>query len=210
MAGIERLAEAMGESLSKVLSRGRDEAEVYSFSLKILLGFAVGLAILLAMAWPLGVLRLALSAALTGGVLRLFSGGAHSESPLGCAVTGGVMACLIGLTARWVSLTYPPSSLFLAAYLVVPWVLIACAIYAPATVPQKPIPDHQKRRLGILSLATVSIWTLSLVFFTGMLKPETWFSSTLGLAWQAFSLTPLGFRFGLAADSILSRREVGA
>lgn len=208
MAGIERLAETMGEGLSRVLSRGRDEAEVYSFSLKILLGFAMGLAVLLAMAWPLGVLPLALPAALTGGVLRLFSGGAHSGSPLGCAVTGGVVACLIGMTARWASLTYSASVLFLATYLVVPWVLAACAIYAPASVPQKPIPNHQRRKLSVLSLAFVFLWTLSLVFLTKLLRPETWLSSALGLAWQAFSLTPLGFRFGLAADSILSRREV--
>ena len=196
----------MGEALARQVATGRDQAEVFSFGLKLLGGFILGLVMLVALAAPLGVLPHALAAAASGGLLRLFSGGAHSSTPLGCATTGAIVAAAIGLAARAAEGLFS-HRLYYLSLATLPWIMSSCLVYAPAATPQKPLPPGRHRAFRLLCLVIVCAWSLLLVSKV-FLSPVIWFSSALGLSWQAFSLTPTGFAFARRVDRILNRKEV--
>jgi accessory gene regulator B len=201
----DHLADSVGEALARQVAPGSDQGEVFSFGLKLLGGFLLGLVMLVALAAPLGVLPHALAAAASGGLLRLFSGGAHSSTPLGCATTGAIVAAVIGLAAR-VAESLLSHRLYHLSLATLPWILSSCLMHAPAATPQKPLPPGRHRAFRLACLVMICTWSLFLVFRI-LFPPVIWFSSALGLSWQAFSLTPTGFAFARRVDGILPRRE---
>lgn len=187
------------------LTTEQEEVTLYSLEVFIYTGFAflgTGLA-----GWLLGCLSATLLVALTIFVLRCFSGGAHSESPLSCII---LSVLLIPLTAKGVVLSAPFFSLpFLLILIFFGFLLSLFLVWrlAPVDTPAKPVfSESHRRQLRSLSLATVG-----LVFFIqgGLLNfyPSpaaviAILALAAGLLWQVFSLTGPGQRFFAVLDKL--------
>ncbi len=207
------LAQA-ASSLRSRLDLGEREEKIFLFSLRVLWTTVLSFAAVIISAAALGLLRETLWAFLAGGSLRTVSGGAHSETPGRCAIIGAVAYLSMGILARGLA-AEPAWEVFLwfSAAL---WIGAILAVYrhAPAGTHQKPIIDPTRiRRLKRISLAVLAGWALF-----------TWFSLTqpsgegrmiyaavsLGLAWQASTITPAGYRLGRILDNFVERLVKGS
>ncbi len=193
------------------LTTEQEELALYSLEVFIYTGSAflgVGLA-----GWLLGCLPATLIVALTIFVLRCFSGGAHSESPLGCII---LSVLLIPLTAKFVVLSAPFFSLpFLLILIFFGFLLSLFLVWrlAPVDTPAKPVfSESRRRQLRILSLAMVGfvffIQSGLSYFYPSPVAVMAIPALAAGLFWQVFSLTGPGQRFFAVLDKLKTKKEV--
>lgn len=210
MPGLPRyIARYLREKLE--LTSEQEEVALYSLEIFIYTGSAflgVGLA-----GWLLGCLPATLIVALTIFVLRCFSGGAHSESPLGCII---LSVLLIPLTAKGVVLSTPFFSLpFLLILIFFGFLLSLFLVWrlAPVDTPAKPVfSESHRRQLRILSLSTVGLvffiqGGLS-YFYPSPAAVMAILALAAGMLWQVFSLTGPGRRFFAVLDKLKTKKEV--
>lgn len=161
----------------------------------------------MAAGYLLGCFWTTLAVALTAFVLRLFSGGAHSSSPLTCSLIGMVIVPLLGKTAAVAAPFLNPVSLSVIVISgFIPSLLINRRL-APVDSPAKPINDMKKRRkLRLLSgLAVLVLTVVQLVLSFFGLIPSIVLAVSLGLWWQTFSLTGAAHRFAAFIDNLTEK-----
>ncbi len=190
----------------KELNLGENDKAIVKYSLTVYSTTVFGyLAIVLA-AWPLGVVKLSLAAAVTGSLLRIFSGGAHASCSKNCILSGAVIFPVFGLTAK-----HAPGSVdifYVIVGVVVLFVFWSVYSFAPADTPGKPITTKGQRNklrrysFGISVLWVV--WVLCGYFEVIRITNEFLLASVLGFHWQGFSLTPAGYRFIAFVDTLVS------
>jgi accessory gene regulator B len=84
--------------------------------------------------------------------------------------------------------------------------------YAPADAVIKPLKDSNKRMLiKELALAFLIIWysTMMLIVYpmiVNLFWKKILVGSTLGIAWQVFTITPLGFKLFRYIDDIFNKK----
>ena len=186
-----------------------DEEEVARYGLQVLVYTLTGLITICLAGWLLGCFWTTLAVCLTAACLRLFSGGAHSNSPLTCTLLGMVIVPLLGKTAAFTAFFFTPQSLSL---IVVPGLILSLIIIwrlAPVDSPAKPITSlDYRKKLHFLSIAAVLLLTSGQAFL--LLKgqaPTVVLALSLGLWWQAFTLTQAGHRFATFTDKFKLRKE---
>lgn len=174
------------------------------FGLEILLGELIKTAILLTMAILLGVLPEALFAMAGMSLFRLVSGGAHCEDYWRCLafgmivfLGGGKLGVYVAAHLSGDAAVYSIASFSLAAALLV-------LIWAPGEVPNRRIKPGERGRFKVLSLAFLAVWTLVTVFFVASYSVSVALAGLLGMAVQAFSFTPAGYRAIDSFDKTLS------
>uniref|UniRef100_A0A7C1F335 Accessory regulator AgrB n=1 Tax=Ammonifex degensii TaxID=42838 RepID=A0A7C1F335_9THEO len=111
--------------LKEKLSLTPEEEEIARYGLQMVIYPVAGFATISLAGWLAGCLESALVVALTAGVLRLFSGGAHARSPLTCNILGMVVAPVLGKVA---AVTAPFLSLSRLALIIGLGFLVALAI----------------------------------------------------------------------------------
>lgn len=183
---------------------GRD-AEVILFGMRLFFTSASGYVALIILASLLGILPYALAAAITASVFRIFSGGAHASSPLRCNLIGVGVFLTLGFISDLFSYTH------LLVYVPVFIAIIGIYIiyqYVPAETPGKPVSSQvQRKYLRAISFALLSLW--SIICFLRLSEPGEFFktkmvlASCFGMAWQLFTLTPLGFKVVGGINSML-------
>ncbi|MHB8172770.1 MAG: accessory gene regulator ArgB-like protein [Thermincolia bacterium] len=205
---MEKVVKKSVAYLVKELNLSGEQEIILTYAARIFVSSVMGYAVIILFSVVLGVLPYTLAAAVTASVLRIFSGGAHASSPFNCTFIGAVVFASLGLagkyTSGWVG-TYLPLLTLLV------WLTAVAAIirYAPADTPGKPINTKmQRQRLRIISLTVVFLWgLLALVSLAGPLEieREIIYTSTLGLLWQAFSLTPPGYALAGTLDDCFNK-----
>jgi accessory gene regulator B len=193
--------------LRKKLSLTPEEEAVALYGMQAITYFVTGFLSVAAVGYLLGCLGTTLTVAATAFVLRLFSGGAHSGSPLTCNLIGMVIVPLLGKTAAAAAPFLNPLSLAGVVILgSVPSLLLNRRL-APVDSPAKPITDpEQRRKLRLLSSMAVLVLTaaqLALAFFA--LIPAVILAASLGLWWQTFSLTGAAHRFAAFMDKSIKK-----
>ncbi|ADG83491.1 accessory gene regulator ArgB-like protein [Thermincola potens] len=202
----------MQEIVDRITRMFRDElaldekqTAVVKYSLTIYLTTILGYLAIILTAWIAGVIKFALVAAVTASLVRIFTGGAHASSPGKCILFGAVVFPLIGIATKM----FPVKDVYIIAVVALStWITTILAIYrfAPAEVPGKPVSTVQQRhRLRLMAFAICVLWLVFSAFvIAGQLgiTHGSLLASALGLGWQAFSLTPLGYKTVVKIDSI--------
>ncbi len=190
------------------LNLSQEEEEIALFGLQFLLYSFTGYISILIIALLLGCFWTTLVATLTSAFLRLFSGGAHSRTPLTCTILGAVIAPLLGKIALITSPLLTSSGLLLTVMLGFIISLIIVWRLAPVDSPAKPITFAvHRKKLHNLSLASVCLITA--VQYLLIINKDSFaaivLSASLGVWWQAFTLTKAGHWFATMLDNILEK-----
>jgi accessory gene regulator B len=178
--------------VSDQTSASLEDREVYEFATKLLVNTTVDIAVILSLAYLLGILPAVALSYMLVAVLKYFAGGAHASKMLNCLVTGTMLYTGIGLAAR--TLARLPDSIAWGAFLTIGSVaLTVFTLYAPAVPAQKHLrsPGHLRRlrRGAMIALATVLAMGLAWLMapFTA---PELFWAGCMSLVWQSLILLP--------------------
>jgi len=203
---LERWIAKRAEVMARELGYDRDKQEVLQYSMTILSTTILGFLAIFAVGSLVGVPGLALTAGLSGGILRAYSGGAHATAPNRCVTIGTVIFVSWGLAAKYLAGWVNP------LILIVPTVVFGFAAiyrYAPDEAPGKPIQSIlQRTTLRRTSFVLLGVWTIIIIILSqnnAMEMDEILLASTLGILWQSISLTPAGYSLMGFMDSILKR-----
>lgn len=205
---MEKIINNLSGQLQRELELTEDNREIVAYGIYIFLSTVIGLISIVIVGWLLGVLKLALAVVLTASGLRILSGGAHSACLRNCTLLGVIVSPGIALSARSIYGYFIPQlmyALVVAVGLLTLWSILA---YAPADNANKPINNEMiKGRLRRLSLLYLIIWFVVIItIISGVfptLRNDLVLASTLGLLWQAFSLTPSGYKLVAMIDDLL-------
>jgi len=201
-----RLAGNLGQRLAASLHLNEDAAERAAYALELLFLDLLTLICIGLAAWLAGAIGPAIAALATTALMRLVSGGAHSESPWVCLALSTVLTIAFGLLGRTMGnfITYSVG-LTIAGVIFIGGVIVL-AKFAPADSPAKPIKPMQAKKLKILSLVFIAAWVLAMPFVP--LKSGLFGASALGMLWQLSSITPAAYGFSRALDRLLWVKEV--
>ncbi|KYH32898.1 accessory gene regulator ArgB-like protein [Neomoorella mulderi] len=192
--------------LKEKLNLTPDEEEIALYGLQVIIYPLISLLSISLVGWVLGCLYTTLAATLTAAFLRLWSGGAHSRSPLTCTLLGAVVSPALGK----LSLVLAPllNSFHLFIIVILGSLLSLAFIWrlAPVDSPAKPLlsPEYRKRlrRLSITSVFFIAAVQIALLAAAG--AQAVVLALSLGLWWQTFTLTRAGHRFATLIDEIIS------
>ncbi len=187
-----------------------DQEAIAVYGLQTLLYPAMGFLCFCLAGWLLGCLAATVAVVLAAFLLRLFAHGAHSRSPLTCALTGLIMVPALGKAAVLAAPLFTGAELSLLVTLGFLMVIGAVWRLAPADDPAKPVTsDEERRRLRLYSLLVVLLMAAGQLglLLTGRQAYPVVLAISFGLWWQAFTLTGTGHRFAVLLDNIFTRKE---
>lgn len=197
--------------LQKKLNLTQDEKEIASYGLQVLVYSVTGLLSILLTGWLLGCFWTTLTAVVSAGFLRVVSGGAHSRSPLTCNLLGIVVGVSLGKTAAIAGnhiSQYP-----LLVIITIGFVVSFFTVWrlAPVDSPAKPISSPEKRRqLRLRALAVLcSITAAQFLLLAYGQAASIILAASMGLWWQAFTLTRTGHWFATFMDNFKERGWTG-
>lgn len=207
---MERAGRALGEWLGTQFEWSKDDREIASFSLTLIMSTLFFIGALLLLASLAGVLKEAIIMACASGILKAFAGGAHFSTGWRC----GIISASAATSAAWIAHTFGAElgarlGVGVAAVTLVSAVGVAAVMHrrAPVDVPEKPITSQvQRARLRKVATAIPLVWgaLIALVWVTSqsgwsLVDADTlfafWMASTIGLFWETFSVIPSGTRF---------------
>ncbi|RKD23681.1 accessory gene regulator B [Caminicella sporogenes DSM 14501] len=188
----------------KHLEIDKKQDAILRYSLRLLISSILAYAFALLPALFFGTFKHVLITMLTFSTLRVFSGGAHCSCMLNCAITGSILANILGLLNKYIILDKNNMlNLIIFTFFFSLW---SIGKFAPADTPGKPITTKTKRqKLKKMSLIILCIWCfLCLIWFIHFDKPIIFiYASTFGILWQSFTLTNTGYKFYNVFDKIL-------
>lgn len=192
--------------LKEKLNLTPEEEEIALYGLQVIIYPLISLLSISLVGWLLGCLYTTLAATLTAAFLRLWSGGAHSRSPLTCTLLGAVVSPALGKTSLILTPHLSPFNLFIIVILGSLLSLTFVWRLAPVDSPAKPLlsPEYRQRmrRLSITSVFFIAAVQIALLAAAG--APAVVLALSLGLWWQTFTLTRAGHRFATLIDEIIS------
>ena len=184
-----------------------DQEEIALFGLQTFLYPIVNVSLVCLSAWLLGCLWGTVAAVMVVMVLRLFSHGAHSSAPLTCVLTSVVIFPALGKMAAVAAphLTVQGLLLIIAAGFV-PCSMLFWRL-APVDSPAKPISSGvERQRLRLYTLITACcILALQIFILITFKSLAAALALSLGVWWQAVSLTRSGHRLAALLDNILQK-----
>ncbi|SMC00008.1 accessory gene regulator B [Thermanaeromonas toyohensis ToBE] len=187
------------------------QEEVALYGLQIITYSAANLFSVVIVGLFLDCLGPALAATAAAGILRLFSGGAHSRSPLTCNILGMLVAGSIGKFSSFLAPLLPPSGLLLLVLMGAGLAFLPFLFLAPVDSPSKPLTSKERKKMRRLSIIFFFLITFSQVGILALRGPSSlvW-AISLGVWWQAFSLTRAGQGLATTIDKLfsLNQREV--
>ncbi len=187
-----------------------DQEAVAVYGLQTLLYPAVDFLCFCLAGWLLGCLAATAVVGLATFVLRLFAHGAHSRSPLTCALLGVIVVPALGKTAVLAAPLFSGTELAMVVALGFLVVIGAVWRLAPADSPARPVTaGWERQRLRLLSLLVVLLITAgqSALLLTGPQAYPVVLAMSFGLWWQAFTLTGASHRFAVLLDNVFARKE---
>lgn len=204
---IKTLTLNLAESLASILGKP-EEAEIYAYSLQMVLISVLNTMFLLCAALWLKILPVLIAFLIVFIPFRTFGGGVHLSTLPRCIIIG---ALLILGPAYWVDKVYVQSynllyvififSLLFALWNTMKWVP---ASKNPVTNPH--IIHMQKRNM----LVSIAVWTSCVGFFIYLGHDNLALAMVIGAIVSSVLISPLGFALMGVIDEVLNklRREV--
>ena len=163
--------------------------DVVRYVFESLLSMILSVSFIVVTAWLFGVLRTAMMVSLAGALVKSFTGGLHSSTPLRCAVVGSLLT--VGLS--FLVIRFPISNLPLSlVMLILLFENLIVWLKAPLESTNKPLTEKQKYYLAFLSKIVVGIFSLICILW-----PEKWGVNELfyGMSFQLITLLSATARF---------------
>ncbi|MBS4025775.1 MAG: accessory gene regulator B family protein [Clostridia bacterium] len=191
---MRKLAEKLYKLNNELQTGEKANVEVLHFGLRLIFHSAVNYGLIFVLAHILGIFAETVAAVLMGSILKVFSGGAHLNSPAKCILFGTVIYLLMGKLAQWLGVSLGLSFPFWLLIGVV--VFISVGTFAPAPAKNKPIRTLvQGRKLRNISRLVAGM-ALGMTFFMILagIHESLFYGVLLGLLWQSISLWPGTYR----------------
>ncbi|ADG83593.1 accessory gene regulator ArgB-like protein [Thermincola potens] len=205
MLNINRIAVKTGVYLARELNLNRQKEVKIIFGMELALAAVIKTISVMLLAYLLGVLKETMVLVFTAGVFRLASGGEHCRAFYRCLVGGTLVFPLLGIVVKTLNAVINFQVYTAAIYVSVPVVFAIVWKYAPGDTENKRIPEkREKARYKRLSLYIASVFFIvAELFLVAGVFTEFVLAILTGLVWQAFTITPAGYRFIGGIDSIL-------
>lgn len=211
MLTIHNITMKTGNYLARELELDRQKEIKIIYGMELLLTALIKSVIIMTLAFVLGIFRETVVLVLTAGFFRLVSGGEHCQAFYRCLTGGALVFLALGFLTKNLNHEITYQTMLITILTVFPLITAAILKYAPGDTANKPINhEKEKARLRRMSLVVEAICLILVVVFlnTEMLK---WLvlPVVVGLGWQTFTITPLGYGFIKGVDYILSFRGLG-
>lgn len=204
---ISSICRSLAESLGRQLKADDDAVAVYAYSLEILLGSAVKLILIMAVASIFHLLIPALLFLFTFCLFRGLGGGVHASTYLRCMVIGLLLTMGMAYTATLPLKTVHVLILYSVALLTAIYVT---ARWVPAGTDKQRIDDGDKRLLKKReSLGALVVW--SAVVFSCIFYHLDGYAVAviLGSLSSSFFIMPIGYQFIGTLDNLLEKTGKG-
>lgn len=175
--------------LARELKYSEEQKNVLAYAVENILITVLGFAIIMLIGLLLKAPVETFFAALSAGILRKFSGGAHFSTPGKCLLTGGMVYPSYGLLVKNVLVNYAKEPVFMAAVIMLAGAsFYAVFKYAPVDSVNKPIisPEFRKK------LFRAALFTVVVFYAIGFLNYHTSMGLSVlgGIFLQAVTLLP--------------------
>lgn len=190
------------------LNLNKSEKDILKYGITITISTITGYIGSLVLAYLLqnffSVLILILSMTLYRGL----SGGAHLSTMIRCTIFSSILINVICIISQYViDLNFDTSIYFIIEFIILLYSIWVLYNYAPADTNEKPIKKKEKReKLKKLSFVYIIIWYCFNIcwFYMKNSVNEILFHISMGILWQTFSITPLGYKFLKGIDKLFS------
>ena len=199
---MRKLALYLARKISAELNYDPEKESVIAYGLTAIIQIVLTLILIIIIGSFTGSVPEALFVCLAGSLLRRSSGGAHASSAEICTVFSTLYCIAVSVLAKG-PLFRLYDNLYMLIALVVCYGLAFIIVYrfAPVDSVNKPIRSEAKRqRLRKNSFITLSVYAAisAALYIAGFSVPRfrsLGIALLFGLAWQIFTLTPVGERF---------------
>lgn len=184
---ISKVSERLADIISTELNYSEEKKEIIAYGVESIFLTVIGFIAVLLLALPFKAVFPAAMAAVSGGLLRKVSGGAHFNSPFKCLFFGAIIYSSLGVIANKI-LQYNLYNI--GVFLVVLVIsLVIVAILAPIDCEAKPIhcPSF-RQKLKIASLCFVVLTCMVILVSNNTLLN---ISVVLGIVYQTMTLLPI-------------------
>lgn len=154
----------MNRIRSKMPEVDDERAEVIKYGLELLIGEVPKTFVFLVIAWVLGIFKYSIISLIIILPYRIFSGGVHLKTHIGCMIGTTVFYCGNAYISKLISFPNVVSKLIFSI-LVLIFALVMITLYAPADTENVPILRKKDRKVKkICSYITVIVMTI-IAFF---------------------------------------------
>lgn len=188
---IDKFCEYLTNKIRKNMPEVDDErAEVIKYGLQLLVGEVPKIFIMMGIAWALGILKLTLICFCMMLPYRMYSGGFHLKTHLGCIIGTSIMYT----GNAFVSQLFVIPVMWKIAVSVILWVfaIIMIYLYAPADTEDVPvIAKRERKKRKVISYVVVSV-----MLVCGCVVQNAVISNMLivGVLLQSCSISRLAYR----------------
>ena len=188
---IDKFCEYLTNKIRKENSEIDDErAEVINYGLQIMFGEVPKVFIMIAIAWALGILKWTLIAFVLMLPYRMYSGGFHLKTHIGCIIGTSIMYTGNAFISQLFVIPVIPKIVFA----VVLWIfsIVMIYLYAPADTEDVPVVSKRERRKRkIFSYVIVTV-----MMVCGVMVRDSVVSNILliGVLLQTVSITRIAYR----------------
>lgn len=189
--------------LGKNLASDQGKMEIYAYGMEILLGAAIKLLIVLALAWIIDVLNTTLIVLVTYAALRWFGGGAHMSTYFKCLILGTTIIVGMGRLSQF---NMDMHLLTKLAMVTLFWAFYVCLKWAPGDTEKKPIREReirlrQKGKMAIM----IAVWGVVIIYLVQHCLNTYVLAMILGCISSVFFITPWGYRLFALLDKWTQR-----
>ena len=195
---MEKMVRKQASKIAIQLGYDAERESVIAYGLLAIEQIIITLVLVFILGLLVGAPIEALIVCLSVSILRKYSGGVHAHDIEYCMVLSLVYCTLTALASRWLVALYHPLLMAIAILLIYFAVYLIAYRYVPVDSPNKPIKTEKKikrMRRGSFIIITSYLALQLLFYFVGQqqaLMQSLGISLLFGIAWQAFTLTPLG------------------
>lgn len=188
---IDKFCEYLTNKIRKNMPEVDDErAEVIKYGLQLLVGEVPKIFIMMGIAWALGILKLTLICFCMMLPYRMYSGGFHLKTHLGCIIGTSIMYT----GNAFVSQLFVITVMWKIVVSVILWVfaIIMIYLYAPADTEDVPvIAKRERKKRKVISYVVVSV-----MLVCGCVVQNAVISNMLivGVLLQSCSISRLAYR----------------
>ena len=162
---IDKFCEYLTNKIRKENSEIDDErAEVIKYGLQLIVGEVPKFFIMAAIAWVLGILKLTVICFLLMLPYRMYSGGFHLKTHLGCIIGTSLMYTGNAFVSQYMQIPFIPKIIF-SVFL---WIFALIMIYKYAPADKEDVPviskkERKKRKIFSYVIVTITIVTGCLI-----------------------------------------------
>ena len=199
---MKRLSKELAVILGKTINADQDDVDIYAYSLEVLLGTVLEIALIILLAFLTNILTTTVICLAVFSSIRFFGGGVHCSTYLRCLVTANFLMLGLGKLATLPVSQGLLSSLLLAALL---FSLYAVIEWVPAGTEKKVITDipirlKQKKKVGLLLVFWLGI---AVIVMKNQINPAA-LAIALGILSSVFLISPVGYKTVKALEKFIN------